>query len=193
MKDRNIKILNGIKNISISILAGIILGYITEYALILNIPWLIKITQSELFWGIIMIVSAFITKKYAYAILNPIMIMTSMTSTYYLIRLNMSGYTNVGGWQHFMIVAIGGSIYIGNNIYYIKEKIFHRKRKLTIQKWNLICMTICLIVFTTYFTYNMVLPNLFYAMVLGIIVGYILGTSIGIYLEKKNKVKEKIE
>ena len=42
-----------IKNITISIIIGIILGSITEIALILNISWLIRITQSFMFWGIV--------------------------------------------------------------------------------------------------------------------------------------------
>ena len=39
-----------IQNITISIIIGIILGSITEFALILDISWLIKITQSLMFW-----------------------------------------------------------------------------------------------------------------------------------------------
>ncbi len=47
------KIKQILKNIIISIIIGIILGSITEFALILNISWLIRITQSFTFWGII--------------------------------------------------------------------------------------------------------------------------------------------
>ena len=47
-----------IKNITISIIIGIILGSITEIALILNISWLIRITQSFMFWGIVMCICA---------------------------------------------------------------------------------------------------------------------------------------
>ena len=52
-----------IKNITISIIIGIILGSITEIALILNISWLIRITQSFMFWGIVMCICAFKSKK----------------------------------------------------------------------------------------------------------------------------------
>lgn len=47
-----------IKNITISIIIGIILGSITEIALILNISWLIRITQSFMFWGIVICICA---------------------------------------------------------------------------------------------------------------------------------------
>ena len=48
-----------INNIVISVIVGIILGIITEYALILNISWLIKITQSFIFWGLIICIVDF--------------------------------------------------------------------------------------------------------------------------------------
>lgn len=48
------KIKQIIKNIIISIIIGIALGSITEFALILNISWLVRITQSFAFWGIVM-------------------------------------------------------------------------------------------------------------------------------------------
>ena len=41
---------NIIKNIAISIIVGVLLGAIAEFALILDISWLVKITQSFLFW-----------------------------------------------------------------------------------------------------------------------------------------------
>lgn len=51
-----------IQNITISIIIGIILGSITEFALILDISWLIKITQSLMFWGIVMCICVLISK-----------------------------------------------------------------------------------------------------------------------------------
>lgn len=51
-----------IKNIIISIIIGVLLGVITEYALILNINWLIQITQSFLFWRLIICITAFFQK-----------------------------------------------------------------------------------------------------------------------------------
>ena len=53
-----------IQNITISIIIGIILGSITEFALILDISWLIKITQSLMFWGIVMCICVLISKNY---------------------------------------------------------------------------------------------------------------------------------
>ena len=52
-----------IQNITISIIIGIILGSITEFALILDISWLIKITQSLMFWGIVMCICVLISKN----------------------------------------------------------------------------------------------------------------------------------
>lgn len=40
-----------IKNIMVAMIIGIVLGSITEFALILNISWLVRITQSFVFWG----------------------------------------------------------------------------------------------------------------------------------------------
>lgn len=51
-----------IKKLFISSIIGIILGIITEYALILNIKWLILITQSFIFWGVIICMMAFFLK-----------------------------------------------------------------------------------------------------------------------------------
>ena len=51
-----------IKKLLISSIIGIILGIITEYALILNIKWLILITQSFIFWGLIICMMAFLSK-----------------------------------------------------------------------------------------------------------------------------------
>ena len=53
-----------IKNIIISIIMGIVLGSITEFALIFDISWLIRITQSITFWGVIICICAFISENY---------------------------------------------------------------------------------------------------------------------------------
>ena len=105
-----------LKNIILSMIIGIILGIITEYALILDISWLIKITQSFIFWGIIICISSFVSKDYICSLVNPIVLLSAMNTTYYAIRLIMSGYTNIGGWELFTFVGITGSMYIGTII-----------------------------------------------------------------------------
>lgn len=37
---------------------------------------------------------------------------TLMNATYYIIRLIMSGYTNIGAWELFTLTGIAGSMYI---------------------------------------------------------------------------------
>ena len=74
------KIKQIIKNIIISIIIGIALGSITEFALILNISWLVRITQSFAFWCIVMCICAFISKDYALSLINPILVITLMNS-----------------------------------------------------------------------------------------------------------------
>ena len=69
-----------IKNITISIIIGIILGSITEIALILNISWLIRITQSFMFWGIVICICAFISKDYILSLTNSSLIITIIFS-----------------------------------------------------------------------------------------------------------------
>lgn len=70
------------RNIIIYIMVGIILGSIAEVTLIYNFDLVINITQSLEFWGIIMMLVAIISKEYKYAIINIIILMLSMNSTY---------------------------------------------------------------------------------------------------------------
>lgn len=166
---------NIIKNVTISIIIGILLGAITEFALILDISWLIKITQSLLFWGIIMCVSALMAKKYVFALINPIIIMTLMNSTYYIIRFLKSGYTNTGSWEMFVLTGIAGSLYLGTFIFMIKERFIKHNPHISIQVYTFIFMTICMIAFTTYCSSNYIFNNLFYAIDLGVIIGFAIG------------------
>lgn len=92
-----------IKLLIISLIIGIILGTITEYSLILNFKHLVDITQSFTFWGIIMIILSLYSKEYITSILAPAITMTSMSATYYLIRLSISGYTNIGAWKLYTL------------------------------------------------------------------------------------------
>ena len=116
-----------IKLLIISLIIGIILGAITEYSLILNFENLISITQSFAFWGIIMLILSLCSKEYVTSILAPAITMTSMNATYYLIRLIMSGYTNIGAWELYTLLGIAGSLYIGTLIFCIKDKIINKK------------------------------------------------------------------
>ncbi len=161
-----------IKNVAISIMIGILLGTIAEFALILDIRWLIKITQSFLFWGIIMCVSALMAKKYIFALMNPIIIMTLMNSTYYIIRFLKSGYTNTESWEMFVLTGIAGSLYLGTIIYMIKERFIKHNSHISIQVYTFICMTICMIAFKTYCSFNYIFNNLFYAIDIGVIIGF---------------------
>ena len=175
-----------IKNILISMIIGIVLGSITEFALILDISWLVRITQSFVFWGIVMCICAFISKDYALSLINPILVITLMNSTYYIIRLVMSGYTNIGGWELFTLTGIAGSMYIGTIVFLIKE-CYHKQNNIS-HKYNFIFMTISGILFTIYGLYNIPIRyNLFYNIDIGIIVGFAISTVI-----KMKKLKKSI-
>lgn len=164
-----------IKNIIISIIIGVLLGVITEYALILNINWLIQITQSFLFWGLIICITAFFSKDFIFSIINPIIVISLMNITYYLIRLFMSGYTNWGGLDLYTITGLAGSIYIGTVIYLIKNKFLYHRSKCLPQIYYLIMMTIIGIIFTKIGNSFPINHNMTYNMDLGVIVGFILG------------------
>ena len=125
-----------IKNITISIIIGVILGSITEIALILNISWLIRITQSFMFWGIVMCICAFISKNYVLSLTNSSLIITLMNATYYIIRLIKSGYTDIDAWKLYTLTGIAGSMYIGNIISLIK--VYCHKQNNTFLKYNFI-------------------------------------------------------
>lgn len=181
-----------IKYLCIALIIGIVLGFITEYFLILNFENLIGITQSFTFWGIIMLILSLCSKEYITSILAPAITMTSMSATYYLIRLLMSGYTNIGAWELYTLLGIAASLYIGTFIFCIKDKIINKKIKDYVPKISLIFMTIFAILFTGIHIYGIIYKNIlifgnyFYLpSVIGIIVGMVLGIIIGMYLNKK--------
>lgn len=149
-----------IKLLIISLIIGIILGTITEYSLILNFKHLVDITQSFTFWGIIMIILSLYSKEYITSILAPAITMTSMSATYYLIRLSISGYTNIGAWKLYTLLGITGSLYIGTLIFCIKDKIINKKIKSYIPKINLVLMTFFSIIFTIIHIYGIVYKNI---------------------------------
>lgn len=149
-----------IKFLIISIFVGIILGFITEYSLVLNFEHLVYITQSFTFWGIIMLILSLCSKEYITSILAPVSTMTSMNATYYLIRLSISGYTNVGAWELYTLLGISGSLYIGTFIFCIKDKMINKKIKNYIPKISLIFMTLLAIIFTGVHIYGIIYKNI---------------------------------
>lgn len=166
-----------IKNITISIIIGIILGSITEIALILNISWLIRITQSFMFWGIVICICAFISKDYILALTNSSLIITLMNATYYIIRLIKSGYTDIDAWKLYTLTGIAGSLYIVTIISFIKS--CHHKQNNISLKYNFIFMTIIGLLFAIYGWYNVwILHSLFYSLDLGIIIGFAISIVI---------------
>lgn len=149
-----------IKFLFITLIIGIVLGFITEYSLILNFKYLIDITQSFTFWGIIMLVLSLCSKEYSTSIFAPAITMTSMSATYYLIRLSMSGYTNIGSWKLYTLLGIAASLYIGTFIFCIKDKIINKKIKNYIPKISLILMTLLAIIFTIIHIYGIIYKNI---------------------------------
>lgn len=175
-----------IKNMIISIIIGIILGCITEFALILNISWLIRITQSFMFWGFVMCVCAFISKYYVLTLINPSLVITLMNASYYIIRLIRSGYTNIDDWKLFTLTGIAGAMYIGTIISLIKA-CYHKQNNIFI-KHNFICMTISGLLFAIYGWYNVWMShNLFYSLDLGIIVGFAINIIIKFLYDRTSK------
>ena len=175
-----------IQNITISIIIGIILGSITEIALILNISWLIRITQSFMFWGIVMCICVLISKNYSLSLINSILVITLMNATYYIIRLIKSGYTDIDAWKLYTLTGIAGSMYIGNIISLIK--VYCHKQNNTFLKYNFIFMTISGLLFAIYGWYNVwISHNLFYSLDLGIIIGFAISIVTKYFCNKTNK------
>ena len=175
-----------IQNITISIIIGIILGSITEFALILDISWLIKITQSLIFWGIVMCICVLISKNYSLSLINSILVITLMNATYYIIRLIKSGYTDIDAWKLYTLTGIAGSMYIGNIISLIK--VYCHKQNNIIFKYNFIFMTISGLLFAIYGWYNVwISHNLFYSLDLGIIIGFAISIVTKYFCNKTNK------
>lgn len=175
-----------IQNITISIIIGIILGTITEFALILNIGWLIKITQSLVFWGIVMGICALISKNYSLSLINSVLIITLMNATYYIIRLIKSGYTDIDAWKLYTLTGIAGSMYIGNIISLIKS--YCHKQNNIFLKHNFILMTISGVLFAIYGWYNVwISHSLFYSLDLGIIIGFAISKVTKYFCDKTSK------
>ena len=151
-----------IKNIIISIIMGIVLGSITEFALIFDISWLIRITQSITFWGVIICICAFISENYALALINPSLVLTLMNMAYYVIRLIKSGYTDIEAWKLFTLTGIAGSMYIGTIISIIKT-FYHKQNNILIKH------------------------NFIFSIDLGIIVGFVISIIIKFWGDRIRK------
>lgn len=164
-----------IKKLLISSIIGIILGIITEYALILNIKWLILITQSFIFWGLIICMMAFLSKDYIFSITNPMITITLMNITYYVIRLIKSGHTNTDGLVLFVVMGIAGSIYIGTFIYILKKIVIYHQKENYHQICYFVFMTVVGILLPATGLKNpltYISHNLFYNISYGIISGF---------------------
>lgn len=134
-----------------------------------------------------MIIIAIVSKKYKYSIINSIILMIIMNSTYYIIRLIKSSYTNWGNWDMYNFVSIGGTLFISTLVFVVKDIIFKKKNKFRI--FNLILMLIFGIVFTI-FGINLWFKfyNLMQYTALGIIIAYALALLINnIYIKFNNK------
>ena len=107
-----------------------------------------------------MLILSLCSKEYITSILAPAITMTSMNATYYLIRLLMSGYTNIGAWELYTLLGISGSLYIGTFIFCIKDKIINKKIKSYIPKISLIFMTFFAIIFTIIHIYGIIYKNI---------------------------------
>lgn len=181
-----------IKFLVIALIIGVVLGAITECSLIFNFEHIIEVTQSFIFWGVIMLILSLCSKQYMTSILSPAITMTSMNATYYLIRFSMSGYTNIDAWKLYTLLGITASIYIGTFIYCIKEKIINKKINNYVPKISLIFMTLFAVICTIIHIYGiykhvLIFGNYSYLpSVTGIIIGMILGLILGMYLNKKN-------
>ena len=175
----------------VTAISGSILGIITEFSLIYNMKWLISITQNELFWVVIAIFVAIFSKDYWSTEINTTTTLGLMTISYYIVRLIKSGYTNVEGICWYGLEAICVSLYVGNIVYLIKEKIRGKKISNNIPKLSFIFMTLFLIigiVVDTYRLYNSIfnIQPVYLICILSII-GYILGTILGILRNKRIK------
>lgn len=179
-------------NLVVAIIIGTILGAIAELALIYEIDWLIKITQSLLFWGIVTALIALFSKGYILSMISPIISLLSMNATYYLIRLGMSGYTNVGAWLYwFNFMAIFAGLYIGSIVSYFKELRKPKSKRNKIPKYNSIFMTIGAVAGELLFPYLIRIPlfnnQTIYWIMFFMLIGMIIGTSIGYIRNKKVK------
>ena len=152
---------------------GIILGTITEFVLIFNLRCIVNITQALEFWGTMMMFVAIISKEYKYAIVNSIILMVTMNSTYYIIRLLKSGYTNTGSWNMYNFICIGGTLFIATLIFDIKD-IFTKNKNYFIILILVVMMIFGILFVKFYISLGLRFNNLMQYASLGIIVAFVL-------------------
>lgn len=175
------------KNIIISSIIGMLLGIITEYALILDLKVLIRITQSFKFWGLLICACAYFSKDYKLSIINPIALMTFMSISYYAVRLFKFGFTNIYDLKLYIVTGIAGSIYLGTIIYIIKSIFFMRSKNNFYLIANFIFMTVFGLFSLLVGFKNTIYHNLFYNIDLGIIFGLLFGE---VYRYIKERIKK---
>ena len=180
---------NYIKGILVNAFLGILLGIVTEFALIYKIKWLINITQSEAFWVLIVIIISIFSKNYLSTLINTSVNLVCMTDAYYIVRLIKSGYTNIGGIEWFGLLSVCVSFYFGTITFLIKDKIKNKRIENIIPKLNIIFMTLGVPIgwlIWELFIYNIHFQPI-YCSEIGIIIGLMIGTIIGKFLNKKKK------
>ena len=179
---------NYIIGILINALVGIILGVITEFALILDIKWLIAITQNEIFWVALAILISIFSKNYLSTLINTSINLLCMTFSYYMVRQIIYGYTNIGGLEWYGLLSICVAFYFGTLVFLIKEKIRNKKIENAIPKLNIIFMTLGVPLgwgIWYYFIQDIHFQPIFcsgFCLIFGVIIGSILGR----YINKKS-------
>ena len=178
-----------IVGIVINIFLGILAGVVTEYALIYDTKFLIKITQSELFWVIVAVIVSIFSKNYFSTLINTSLNLICMTDSYYIVRLIKFGYANSGSINWYGVQAICVALYIGTLVFLIKDKIKNKKVKSAIPKLNIVVMTLAVPlgeIIWLRFIYDIAFQPV-YSVGICVILGFFLSTILGIVIDGKNK------
>lgn len=155
----------------ISAFVGIILGVITELALIFYWRNIAVITQDFMFWFLVYLVGILFSKNIKESIINNSIIMTFMSISYYIVRICYSGKYNIDTIIYWCIFGIVGAIacsiifklpkkgryisivmYIISSIFTVKYYMIERKERTTtvtdyVKKFNYDSYIILSIVF----------------------------------------------
>ena len=98
--------------ILISTFFGIILGVITECALIFNWKTISLITQTIGFWIIVVLLGTLFSKDYKSAMLTNILLLDFMSLSYYFVRFIYSSHINWYSIQWYIVQGTIGAIII---------------------------------------------------------------------------------
>lgn len=134
----------------ISAFVGIILGVITELALIFYWKNIAVITQDFMFWFLVYLIGILFSKNIKESIINNSLIMTFMSISYYITRICYSGKYNIDTIIYWCLFGIVGAVvcsiifklpkkgryisifmYIISSIFTIKYYIIERKDRTT--------------------------------------------------------------